>query len=103
MTRRDPCDRRFRSDPNRDFQQGAIFRGCPERRDDLGLPDRFDIHYGMVKKPIGVARLDVPEILPPIGLADPSRAKGELFDDGPSRLKSRRRVPITIRGGSSSP
>ena len=31
---------------------------------DLGLPDRFDVYYGMADDRIGVARLDVPECLP---------------------------------------
>jgi hypothetical protein len=45
------------------------------RRDDLGLPDRLDIYYGMAGNRIGVARLDVPELLPPGGVADAPEAK----------------------------
>jgi predicted GH43/DUF377 family glycosyl hydrolase len=41
-----------------------------DRRDDLGLPDRFDVYYGMADDRIGVARLDVPEELPQGGVVD---------------------------------
>jgi predicted GH43/DUF377 family glycosyl hydrolase len=43
----------------------VVFPTGIDRRDDLGLPDRFDVYYGMADDRIGVARLDVPEILPP--------------------------------------
>ena len=42
-----------------------------DRRDDLGSPDRFDVYYGMADHRIGVARLDVPDSLPPGGIAEP--------------------------------
>ncbi len=42
----------------------VVFPSGIDRRDDLGMPDRFDIYYGMADKRIGVARLDVPEFLP---------------------------------------
>jgi predicted GH43/DUF377 family glycosyl hydrolase len=45
-------------------------------RDDLGLPDRFEIYYGMADNRIGVARLDVPACLPPGALADPTPSRG---------------------------
>ena len=79
----------------------VVFPTAIDRRDDLGLPDRFDVYYGMADNRIGVARLDVPEFLPPGALADPPRAKGSLQIDGQSQTESRQRVPITIRGGSS--
>ena len=79
----------------------VVFPTAIDRRDDLGLPDRFDVYYGMADNRIGVARLDVPEFLPPGALADPPRAKGSLPIDGQSQTESRQRVPITIRGGSS--
>jgi predicted GH43/DUF377 family glycosyl hydrolase len=41
-----------------------IFPTGIDRRDDIGLPDRFDIYYGMADSRIGVARLDLPEFLP---------------------------------------
>ncbi len=46
-----------------------------DRRDDNGSPDRFDVYYGMADNRIGVARLDVPEILPPAKVADPPEEK----------------------------
>ncbi len=49
----------------------VVFPTAIDRRDDLGLPDRFDIYYGMADDRIGVARLDMPETLPQEGLIDP--------------------------------
>jgi len=49
-------------------RQGAIanvvFPSGIDRRDDLGTPDRLDIYYGMADNRIGVARLNVPAVLP---------------------------------------
>jgi predicted GH43/DUF377 family glycosyl hydrolase len=42
-----------------------VFPTAIDRRDDLGSPDRFDVYYGLADSRIGVARLDVPEFLPP--------------------------------------
>ncbi len=42
----------------------VVFPTGIDRRDDLGTPDRFDVYYGMADNRIGVARLDVPEMLP---------------------------------------
>jgi beta-1,2-mannobiose phosphorylase / 1,2-beta-oligomannan phosphorylase len=53
----------------------VVFPTGIDRRDDVGLPDRFDVYYGMADSRIGVARLDVPECLPPERLADPPEAK----------------------------
>jgi predicted GH43/DUF377 family glycosyl hydrolase len=53
----------------------VVFPTGIDRRDDLGSPDRFDVYYGMADNRIGVARLDVPEFLPPGGAADPPEAK----------------------------
>ena len=53
----------------------VVFPTGIDRRDDLGTPDRFDVYYGMADNRIGVARLDVPEFLPPGGAADPPEAK----------------------------
>jgi beta-1,2-mannobiose phosphorylase / 1,2-beta-oligomannan phosphorylase len=50
----------------------VVFPTAIDRRDDLGSPDRFDVYYGMADNRIGVARLDVPEFLPP-GAFDPSQ------------------------------
>jgi predicted GH43/DUF377 family glycosyl hydrolase len=53
----------------------VVFPTGIDRRDDLGSPDRFDVYYGMADNRIGVARLDVPNFLPPGGVADPPEAK----------------------------
>jgi predicted GH43/DUF377 family glycosyl hydrolase len=53
----------------------VVFPTGIDRRDDLGSPDRFDIYYGMADNRIGVARLDLPEVLPPGGVADSPEAK----------------------------
>jgi predicted GH43/DUF377 family glycosyl hydrolase len=50
----------------------VVFPTGIDRRDDLGLPDRLDVYYGMADNRIGVARLDVPSRLPPS--AAPARA-----------------------------
>jgi predicted GH43/DUF377 family glycosyl hydrolase len=47
----------------------VVFPTGIDRRDDLGMPDRFDVYYGMADDRIGVARLDLPETLPLGGLA----------------------------------
>ncbi|HKM56197.1 MAG TPA: glycosidase, partial [Isosphaeraceae bacterium] len=76
----------------------VVFPTAIDRRADLGSPDRFDVYYGMADNRIGVARLDLPELLPPGALADPSRANGSLHKDGQSERENRPKVPITIRG-----
>ncbi len=48
----------------------VVFPTGIDRRDDLGLPDRFDVYYGMADNRIGVARLDLPKHLPDGGTAD---------------------------------
>ncbi len=53
----------------------VVFPTGIDRRNDLGLPDRFDVYYGMADNRIGVARLDLPICLPPGGVADPPEAK----------------------------
>jgi predicted GH43/DUF377 family glycosyl hydrolase len=49
----------------------VVFPTGIDQRDDLGLPNRFDVYYGMADYRIGVARLDLPDSLPPRGSADP--------------------------------
>jgi beta-1,2-mannobiose phosphorylase / 1,2-beta-oligomannan phosphorylase len=78
----------------------VVFPTAIDRRDDLGLPDRFDVYYGMADNRIGVARMDVPEFLPPGARADLPRAKGSLPVGGQSQTKGRQRIPVTIKGGS---
>ena len=46
-----------------------------DRRDDLGLPNCFDVYYGMADDRSGVARLDLPDVLPPEGVADSPEAR----------------------------
>jgi beta-1,2-mannobiose phosphorylase / 1,2-beta-oligomannan phosphorylase len=53
----------------------VVFPTGIDRRDDLGSPDRIDVYYGMADNRIGVARLDVPDFLPPGGVADSPEAK----------------------------
>jgi predicted GH43/DUF377 family glycosyl hydrolase len=53
----------------------VVFPTGIDRRDDLGVPDRFDIYYEMADYRIGVARLDVPDFVPSVGVADPPEAK----------------------------
>jgi predicted GH43/DUF377 family glycosyl hydrolase len=53
----------------------VVFPTGIDRRDDLGLPNRFDVYYGMADNRIGVARLDLPDFLPPQGGADPPDGK----------------------------
>jgi predicted GH43/DUF377 family glycosyl hydrolase len=42
----------------------VVFPTGIDRRHDLGLPNRFDVYYGMADDCIGVARLDLPGSLP---------------------------------------
>jgi predicted GH43/DUF377 family glycosyl hydrolase len=53
----------------------VVFPTGIDRRDDIGMPDRFDIYYGMADKRIGAARLDLPEFLPSGGTADSQKAR----------------------------
>jgi predicted GH43/DUF377 family glycosyl hydrolase len=43
---------------------GVVFPTGVDRRDDIGQPRRFDVYYGMADNRIGVATLNVPEVLP---------------------------------------
>jgi beta-1,2-mannobiose phosphorylase / 1,2-beta-oligomannan phosphorylase len=49
----------------------VVFPTGIDRREDLGLPHRLDVYYGMADDRIGVARLDVPDHLPPGSSVDP--------------------------------
>jgi predicted GH43/DUF377 family glycosyl hydrolase len=53
----------------------VVFPTGIDRRDDLGMPSRFDVYYGMADCRIGVARLDVPESLPTGKTADPPQGR----------------------------
>ena len=53
----------------------VVFPTGIDRRDDLGLPDRFDVYYWMADDRIGVARLDLPDSLPTGGVAAQPKGK----------------------------
>ncbi|MGO9259009.1 MAG: glycosidase [Bryobacteraceae bacterium] len=53
----------------------VVFPTGIDRRDDLGLPSRFDVYHGMADKRIGAARLDLPDSVRPGGVADPPEGK----------------------------
>jgi predicted GH43/DUF377 family glycosyl hydrolase len=59
----------------RGIVDNVVFPTGIDRRDDIGAPDRIDVYYGMADKRIGVARLDVPQALPPGRIADPPESK----------------------------
>ena len=59
----------------RGIVSNVVFPTGIDRRDDLDMPDRFDVYYGMADNRIGVARLDVPEHLPAGAHADPPQGK----------------------------
>jgi predicted GH43/DUF377 family glycosyl hydrolase len=42
----------------------VVFPTGIDRRDDIGNLNRFDVYYGMADSRIGVARLDLPDLLP---------------------------------------
>ena len=54
----------------------VVFPTGIDRRDDLGSPDCFDIYYGMADTRIGVARLHIPDDLPPGGVG--AQAAGKI-------------------------
>ena len=53
----------------------VVFPTGIDRRDDLGLPDRFDVYYGMADCRIGVARLDLSGSLAARRSRRPTRSK----------------------------
>ncbi len=85
LSKDDPCHIVFRSrgpvltpdlPEDRDGTTADIvFPTGIDRRDDLGMPNRFDLYYGMSDRRIGVARLDLQDVLPPDRTADPVRGK----------------------------
>ena len=72
----------------------VVFPTGIDRRDDLGMPNRFDVYYGMADNRIGVARLDVPDHLPPGAPADPVDPMGNL----PQTMRD---TPMTSPDGNS--
>jgi predicted GH43/DUF377 family glycosyl hydrolase len=81
----------------------VVFPTAIDRRDDLGLPDRLDVYYGMADNRIGVARLDVPECLPPGAPADPPQAKASIQLEVHSQTVSHRRARLDIGSGNFEP
>jgi predicted GH43/DUF377 family glycosyl hydrolase len=59
----------------------VVFPTGIDRRDDIGSPDRFDVYYGMADNRIGVARLDVPDVLPKGALADPQEEEASSVEE----------------------
>ena len=53
----------------------VVFPTGIDQRNDIGMPDRFDIYYGMADSRIGVARIDLPDVLPKGEVADAPGAK----------------------------
>ena len=53
----------------------VVFPTGIDRRNDICMPDRFDVYYGMADDRIGVARMKLPECLP---LGAPAHQKEHL-------------------------
>lgn len=79
----------------------VVFPTAIDRRDDLGQPHRFDVYYGMADDRIGVARLDVPELLPTSALADEPRWSELHHFDKEAQTEGLQSVPVTTTKGSS--
>jgi len=68
----------------------VVFPTAIDRRTDLGLPDRYDVYYGMADNRIGVARLDVPQAIPSGALVDcPAGQSNASSVAKPTRPKAR--------------
>ena len=52
----------------------VVFPTGTDRRDDIGQPHRIDVYYGMADDRIGVAKMNIPDILPSGALADKNPA-----------------------------
>ena len=59
------------AEERRGIVDNVVFPTGIDRRDDLGMPDRLDIYYGMADSRIGAARLIMPETLALRSIADP--------------------------------
>ena len=85
LSKEHPCEIRYRSaepvltpvlpQERHGAVPNVVFPTGIDQRDDIGSPDRFDVYYGMADNKIGVARLDLPDFLPPQGVADPPEGK----------------------------
>ncbi|MDB5325645.1 MAG: putative glycosylase [Phycisphaerales bacterium] len=67
----------------------VVFPTGIDRRDDLGMPDRFDIYYGMADSRIGVATMQVPGQLP-LSNAPKADAPGATAAAKPLEVRSSR-------------
>lgn len=56
----------------------VVFPTGIDCRHDLGAPDRFDVYYGMADDRIGVARLEVPDVLPDYDVKPSAMEQGKL-------------------------
>lgn len=65
----------------------VVFPTGTDRRNDLHLPDRIDVYYGMADDRIGVAKLELPGELPIHKVGDGSRAKDPLELGTTSKLE----------------
>ncbi|NNN08290.1 MAG: glycosidase [Acidimicrobiaceae bacterium] len=62
------------SEGPRGTPSNVVFPTGIDRRVDIGEPHRYDVYYGIDDFRIGVARLDVPEVLPNHATKDPPGA-----------------------------
>ena len=69
-----------------------------DRRDDLGTPDRFDVYYGMADSRIGVARLDMPELLP-----QDQGAPADAWDQMAGLSPRKKDIPTVHRQAGAEP
>ncbi|MDR3688087.1 MAG: hypothetical protein P4L46_01820 [Fimbriimonas sp.] len=61
----------------------VVFPTGIDRREDIGSPHRFDVYYGMADDQIGVARLDLPQVLPSMKIG----GNGKVLAASGSNLK----------------
>ena len=81
----------------------VVFPTAIDRRDDLGMPDRFDIYYGMADNRIGVAQgLERAGISAGGGTSRPDPSRRVRIRATVNLKQVHRQVPITIRSGSSA-
>jgi len=76
----------------------VVFPTGIDRRDDLGRPDRFDVYYGMADSRIGVARLDMPELLP-----QDQGAPADAWDQMAGLSPRKKDIPTVHRQAGAEP
>jgi predicted GH43/DUF377 family glycosyl hydrolase len=84
------------SEERRGSVDNVVFPTGIDRREDLRQSDRYDIYYGMADSRIGVARLDVPSVLPQGAPADAPGADAPGADAAEARFSGG--VPTTMPG-----